>query len=52
MKQCIENPNDVDWLGFWAERLEGKNKKTGIKLHRDFIKEPGRTTIRMPCSTS
>ncbi|MBR3112696.1 MAG: class I SAM-dependent methyltransferase [Methanobrevibacter sp.] len=27
MKQCIENPNDVDWLGFWAERLEGKVNK-------------------------
>ena len=27
MRQCIENPNDVDWLGFWAERLEGKTEK-------------------------
>ncbi len=27
MKQCIESPNDVDWLSFWAERLEGKVNK-------------------------
>ena len=27
MRQCIETPNDVDWLGFWAERLEGKTNK-------------------------
>jgi ubiquinone/menaquinone biosynthesis C-methylase UbiE len=27
MRQCIENPDDVDWLGFWAERLEGKKSK-------------------------
>ena len=27
MKQYIENPNEVDWEGFWAERLEGKVNK-------------------------
>ena len=27
MKQCIENPNDVDWAGYWAERLENKVMK-------------------------
>ncbi len=27
MRQCIENPDEVDWRGFWAERLEGKITK-------------------------
>ena len=27
MKQCIENPDEVDWLSFWTERLDGKINK-------------------------
>ena len=27
MKQCITNPNEVDWVNFWAERLENKIDK-------------------------
>ena len=38
MKQCIENPNDVDWLGFWAERLETKVNKDWDKAAPGFYK--------------
>lgn len=27
MKQYIENPNEVDWSGFWAEKLANKKDK-------------------------
>ena len=27
MKQCIENPDDVDWVAFWAEKLASKKDK-------------------------
>lgn len=38
MKQYIENPNDVDWVGFWAERLEGKVNKDWDKAASGFFK--------------
>ena len=38
MKQCIENPNEVDWLGFWTERLEGKVNKNWDKAAPGFYK--------------
>jgi ubiquinone/menaquinone biosynthesis C-methylase UbiE len=38
MRQCIENPNDVDWLGFWAERLEGKVNKNWDEAAAGFYK--------------
>ncbi len=38
MKQCIENPNDVDWAGYWRERLEGKKNKDWDKAAPGFFK--------------
>ena len=38
MKQCIENPNDVDWTGFWAERLEDKVNKNWDEAAPGFFK--------------
>ena len=38
MKQTIENPNDVDWEGFWAERLEGKVNKDWDKAAPGFYR--------------
>ena len=38
MRQCIENPNEVDWLGFWAERLEGKITKNWDEAAPGFYK--------------
>jgi len=38
MKQCIENPNEIDWAGFWAERLEGKVNKDWDKAAPGFFK--------------
>lgn len=38
MKQCIENPNDVNWTGFWAERLDGKVNKDWDKAAGGFYK--------------
>ncbi len=38
MKQCIENPNDVEWEKFWAERLEGKINKDWDKAAPGFFK--------------
>ena len=38
MKQCIENPNDIDWSGFWAERLTGKKNKDWDKAAPGFYK--------------
>ena len=38
MKQCIENPNDVDWVSFWAERLDGKVNKNWDEAAPGFYK--------------
>lgn len=38
MKQCIENPNDVKWAEFWAERLENKVNKDWDKAAPGFYK--------------
>ena len=38
MRQCIENPNDVDWTGFWAERLAGKVNKDWDEAAPGFYK--------------
>ena len=38
MKQCIKNPNDVDWASYWRERLEGKKNKDWDKAAPGFFK--------------
>ena len=38
MKQTIENPNDVDWESFWAERLTGKKNKDWDKAAPGFYR--------------
>ncbi len=38
MKQCIDNPNDVDWVSFWAERLENKINKNWDEAAPGFYK--------------
>lgn len=38
MKQCIENPNDVDWESFWAEKLKDKVNKNWDKAAPGFFK--------------
>lgn len=38
MKQTIENPNDIDWTAFWAEKLEGKVNKDWDKAAPGFFK--------------
>lgn len=38
MKQCIENPNDVDWESFWAEKLKDKINKDWDKAAPGFFK--------------
>ena len=38
MKQCIEDPNDVDWTAFWAERLDGKVNKNWDDAAPGFFK--------------
>lgn len=38
MRQYIENPDDVDWAGFWAERLEDKVDKDWDKAAPGFFK--------------
>ncbi len=38
MKQCIENPNDIKWEEFWAERLAGKVNKNWDDAAAGFYK--------------
>ena len=38
MKQTIENPDDVDWESYWAERLENKVNKDWDKAAAGFYK--------------
>lgn len=38
MKQCIENPNDVDWTAFWAEKLATKVDKDWDKAAPGFYR--------------
>ena len=38
MKQCIENPNEVDWAGFWAEKLSDKVDKDWDKAAPGFFR--------------
>ena len=38
MKQCIDDPNDVDWVKFWGERLENKINKDWDKAATGFYK--------------
>ena len=38
MKQCITNPNEVDWVNFWAERLENKIDKNWDEAAPGFYK--------------
>ena len=46
MKQCIDNPNDVDWSGFWAEKLATKKDKDWDKAAPDFIRGPVKMIIK------
>ena len=34
MKQCIENPNEVEWTEFWQEQLKNKEDKGNPKKHK------------------
>ena len=38
MRQCIENPNEVKWAEFWAERLENKVNKNWDDAASGFYK--------------
>ena len=38
MKQTIENPNDVDWCCFWAEKLSNKKDKNWDNAAEGFYK--------------
>ena len=38
MKQCIENPNDIDWAKFWAEKLRTKKDKDWDKAAPGFYR--------------
>lgn len=38
MKQCVDNPNDLDWVAYWQERLEGKQTKDWDKAAEGFYK--------------
>lgn len=38
MKQCIENPDEVDWAGFWSEKLANKKDKDWDKAAPGFFK--------------
>lgn len=38
MKQCIENPNDIKWEEFWAEKLQNKKDKDWDKAAAGFFK--------------
>ena len=38
MKQCMDDPNDVDWVKFWGERLENKINKDWDKAAPGFYK--------------
>ena len=38
MKQCIENPDDIDWVGFWAEKLTGKKDKNWDEAAAGFYR--------------
>ena len=38
MKQCIDNPNEVDWKSFWAEKLASKVDKDWDKAAPGFYR--------------
>lgn len=38
MKQCIDNPNNLNWVEFWAERLDGKQNKDWDAAAEGFYK--------------
>ena len=38
MKQCIENPNELDWTSFWAEKLANKIDKDWDKAAPGFYR--------------
>lgn len=38
MRQCIETPDDVDWTGFWAEKLANKKDKDWDKAAPGFYR--------------
>ncbi|WP_292609936.1 class I SAM-dependent methyltransferase [Methanobrevibacter sp. UBA188] len=38
MKQCIENPNELDWARFWAEKLANKIDKDWDKAAPGFYR--------------
>ena len=38
MKQVIKNPNEIDWCGFWAEKLSDKKDKNWDKAAEGFYK--------------
>ena len=38
MKQCIENPNELDWTSYWAEKLANKIDKDWDKAAPGFYR--------------
>ena len=38
MKQCIENPNEVDWASFWKDKLKTKKDKNWDNAAPGFFK--------------
>lgn len=38
MKQCIENPNDIKWSEFWADKLSNKKDKDWDKAAPGFYR--------------
>ena len=49
MKQCITNPNEVDWVNFWAERLENKIDKNWDEAAPGFYKRTRKEDYQNEC---
>ena len=38
MKQCIENPDDIKWSEFWADKLKNKKDKNWDEAASGFYR--------------
>lgn len=45
-KQCVSNPDDLDWLEFWEEKLENKITKDWDKAAEGFYKRSKRDSYQ------
>lgn len=45
-KQYIDNPNDLDWVGFWQEKLKNKQRKDWDKAAEGFYKRVKKDSYR------